>query len=409
VTTAAYILTVAPVPIDDDPAGRLVAHALLGEGMPVAARSIVQEDEATLQTTLRGATGAGGFVVILAGQGSGGEIIARALARITGTRLVHNEQLSAVLEEDRSRRGEAHQLDRFALLPQGAVLWPAPSAQPCWTLEIRQAVAIVLPLDSAHLPKLIEDQLKPLARQRLDGEVRVLRTLLTVGLSAADVEDRLGAWLRKAGAVSVSCVVLQCEVGVRLMARGVSGEAALRELLPVESAARSALGDDCYGSDDDTLEGAVAGLLVERALTVSVAESCTGGLLGHRLTSIPGSSRYFERGVIVYSNRAKEELLDVPEALLRAHGAVSAPVAEAMATGICRLSGAVCGLAVTGIAGPDGGTPAKPVGTVFIAAATPAGVDVRHFRFAGDRDAVKWQSAQAALDMLRRALLRSAR
>ena len=112
--------------------------------------------------------------------------------------------------------------------------------------------------------------------------------------------------------------------------------------------------------------------------------------------------------MIVYSNRAKEELLGVPAPLLVAHGAVSAPVAEAMATGICRVSGSPCGLAVTGIAGPDGGTPTKPVGTVFIAAASPSGVDVRHFRFSGGRDAVKWRSAQSALDMLRRALVPSA-
>jgi nicotinamide-nucleotide amidase len=140
-----------------------------------------------------------------------------------------------------------------------------------------------------------------------------------------------------------------------------------------------------------------------------MAESCTGGLVGHRLTNIAGSSRYVERGVVVYSNQAKEQLLGVPEELLRAHGAVSAPVAEAMAVGICRISGSACGIAVTGIAGPDGGTPAKPVGTVFIAAAAPGAagprIEVRRFRFPGGREAVKWQSSQAALDMLRRALL----
>jgi PncC family amidohydrolase len=148
----------------------------------------------------------------------------------------------------------------------------------------------------------------------------------------------------------------------------------------------------------------VGGLLLARGWTVSVAESCTGGLLGHRLTNIAGSSRYVERGVVVYSNRAKEELLGVPEPLLRAHGAVSAPVARAMAEGICRVSGSPCGLAVTGIAGPDGGSADKPVGTVYVGAATPSGVEARHCRFGGDRVAIKWQSSQAALDMLRRQL-----
>jgi nicotinamide-nucleotide amidase len=139
-------------------------------------------------------------------------------------------------------------------------------------------------------------------------------------------------------------------------------------------------------------------------MTLAVAESCTGGLLGHRITSVAGSSAYFERGVIVYSNRAKQEMLGVPEAVLRAHGAVSAPCAEAMAHGICSLAHSDCGLAVTGIAGPDGGTPTKPVGTVFIGVVVGGEVTSRRFRFAGDRASVKWQSSQMALDMLRRRL-----
>ena len=137
---------------------------------------------------------------------------------------------------------------------------------------------------------------------------------------------------------------------------------------------------------------------------LAVAESCTGGLVGHRLTSVAGSSAFFERGVIVYSNRAKEELLGVPAETLRAHGAVSRPTAEAMAQGICERSGADCGLSITGIAGPDGGTAAKPVGTVFIGMSVSGAVEARHFRFAGGRASVKWQSSQMALDMLRRAL-----
>jgi len=139
-------------------------------------------------------------------------------------------------------------------------------------------------------------------------------------------------------------------------------------------------------------------------LTVATAESCTGGLVGHRLTNVAGSSAWFERGVVVYSNRAKQELLGVPEDVLKAHGAVSAPCAEAMARGICAAAQTPCGVAVTGIAGPDGGTPQKPVGTVFIGIAVAGEVTARHFRFSGDRAAVKWQSAQMALDMLRRRL-----
>jgi len=410
--SAAYVLTVASGPLGgDDPAGRLVTRALLGESVPVVSRQIVDETEAALEPALGGALGAGGLVVVLAPPGgSAGDIVRRTLARLTGARLMLNDKLLTLLEEGFARRGQAmpHRLDRLALLPQGAELWLVASGEPGWTLETREAVVVVLPLASAHLAALVAERLRPLARRRLTGaDASVLRTLLTAGLGPVDAEDRLGPWLGKPGPVSVSAVVVDGDVWVRLVARGSSRQSALGELAPVEAAVRTALGLDCYGSDEDTLEAVVGRLLIERRLTVSVAESCTGGLLGHRLTSIPGSSRYFERGVIAYSNRAKEELLEVPPSLLAAHGAVSGPVAEAMAAGICRASGSPCGLAVTGIAGPDGGTPTKPVGTVFIAAAGPSGRDVRHFRFAGGRDAVKWQSAQSALDMLRRALLGS--
>jgi nicotinamide-nucleotide amidase len=149
----------------------------------------------------------------------------------------------------------------------------------------------------------------------------------------------------------------------------------------------------------------VGRLLLERGLMLAVAESCTGGLVGHRITNVPGSSRYFERGVMVYSNRAKHELLGVPESVLRVHGAVSAACAEAMAVGVCALARTACGLAITGIAGPDGGSPAKPVGTVFIGLAIDDTAEARRFLFSGNREAVKWQSSQMALDMLRRALL----
>jgi nicotinamide-nucleotide amidase len=205
--------------------------------------------------------------------------------------------------------------------------------------------------------------------------------------------------------VTVSCAVVDGEVWVRLLARAPIRAVAEAALTEAEPAVRAALGADCYGADGQSLEEAVGVLLRERGLAVSTAESCTGGLVAHRLTNIPGSSRYVERGVVVYSNEAKEELLGVPRELLKAHGAVSEPVADAMVRGVCRVGHTACGVAITGIAGPDGGSAEKPVGTVFIAVASPVGVEVRRFLFPGGRVAVKWQSAQAALDMLRRALL----
>jgi nicotinamide-nucleotide amidase len=412
--SGAWILTVgaAQLGTSDDPAGLMVARALLAEGLPVASRQVVDEDETAVEEALRSAVQAASLVVVLAQPGgSSGEVVRRALSRLSGARLVLQDKLLAALEEEFARRGQAmpRRLDRLALLPQGALLWPA-GGEPAWVLETGRAAVAVLPAGSALLSSLVESHLRPLARQRLGtGESTVLRTLHTTGLSPADAEERLGPWLGGKGGVVVSCVPVYGDVWVQLRARAASRSAAEAALAPVEREVREALGPDCWGQDEETLEGVVGRLLLERRLRVSMAESCTGGLVGHRLTNVAGSSRYVERGVVVYSNQAKEELLGVPAELLRAHGAVSAPVAEAMAAGICRISGSACGIAVTGIAGPDGGTPAKPVGTVFIAAATPGPggprVDVRRFRFPGGREAVKWQSSQAALDMLRRGLL----
>jgi PncC family amidohydrolase len=409
--TGVRILTVGVAELAgrDDAAGLAVARALRADGVPVASRAVVDEDEGALEAALGPALEGGGVVVVLAPPGgSGGDIVRRVLARLAGVRLVLSDRLLDLLAAHSARRGRAlpRRLERLALLPQGAQLWTAPDGPPGWALEARGALVAVLPLDAPDLSALVEQHLRPAARDRAGaGGVALVSLLRTAGVSAADAEERLAPWLGKEGPVTVSCLVVDGEVWVRLLARAPSRAVAEAALIAAGPAVREALGTDCYGVDGESLEVVVGALLRERGLTVSTAESCTGGLVAHRLTNVPGSSRYVERGVVVYSNEAKTDLLGVPADLIRAHGAVSAPVAEAMARGACRIGGTACGVAITGIAGPDGGSPEKPVGTVFVGVASPAGVEVRRFRFAGGREAVKWQSAQAALDMLRRALL----
>lgn len=413
--TGCLILTVSQGPLvgAGDEAGQLVAAALSAEGIPIASRQIVDEDEPALEAALRWAVEAHGLSVILSpAGGSAGEEVRRVLARVTGTRLVLNERLLSALEGAHASRGQAmpRRLDRLALLPQGATLWSAEHGQVGWLLETPQTALAVLPQSLSILSALVARHLIPFARQRFGGtDAVLLKTLRVAGLTPGEAEARLSGWLSREDPVAVSCLPVEGEVWVRLRARGPSrprAEAALRE---VERQVAAALGEDCYGRDQESLEIVIGGLLLERRLTLSVAESCTGGLLSHRITNVPGSSAYFERGVVVYSNRAKEELLAVPRHLLAKHGAVSGPVAEAMARGICQKTGTPLGLAITGIAGPEGGTVAKPVGTVFIALATPAGSRSQRFRFSGGREAVKWQSTQMALDLLRRYLLGEAR
>ena len=408
---AAQVITVGP-PGVDDAAGRIVTLAIQTEGMAVAARQVVDDDETRLEPVLAGAIGASGLVVILdAPGGSGGEIIRRVLARLAGLRLVLNDRMLALLEEDCARRGRAmpRRFDRLGLLPQGAELWPASDGPPAFALDMSGTAVVVLPLHAASVRAIVDDHLRPLVRRWVGSEVTMLRTLRTAGVSAADAEERLSGWLGRRGPVAAATVLSDGDVWVRLAVRGISARLAERDLESAERAVREVLGDDCYGRDGETLESVCGSLLLGRRLTVSVAESCTGGLVAHRLTSVAGASRFFDRGVVAYSNRALEQSLGVPAALIADHGAVSRAVVEAMAVAVARAGGSACGLAVTGLAGPDGGTGAKPVGTVFVACAVRAAssetvVESRQHRLAGDRAAVTGQAAQAALDLLRRTL-----
>jgi nicotinamide-nucleotide amidase len=404
VTPGSVVVTVgAAAPAADEP-GRAAAAALVVAGLPATARVLVEDDEAALERALGGEAP---LTLVLAGPGgSSGDIVRRVLARVAGVRLVLNDRMLAALDEAARRRERplGRRAERQALLPIGATPLPMADGDPAWMLEVGARAFVVAPLDAAVEP--LVPQLAALVQPRLAGRAgHALRTLRVIA-PLAEVEDRLADWLGPASTdVEVSTLPADGEVWVRLRARGATPAAAMEALAAMDSKVMPQLGDDCYGRDDESLERVVGGLLLQRGLMLAVAESCTGGLVGHRLTAIAGSSAYFERGVMVYSNRAKEEMLGVPPEVLRVHGAVSAPCAEAMARGICAVSGAACGIAVTGIAGPGGGTPTKPVGTVFVGIAVHGEVETRRFRFAGDRASVKWQSSQMALDMLRRRLL----
>jgi len=402
-TANAHIVTVGAMP-SPGADGAAVAAALGAAGVNVVSRVFVEDDESALERALGSDEAL--TVVLAGGGGSAGDIVRRVLARVTGARLVLNDRLLTTLQERYRRldRPLPRRAERLALLPQGATVWVTADAEAGWAMESGQRAFAVLARD-ATLQTTIAQHLTSFARDWAGGRgTSVVRTLRTAGLTAADVEERLVDWLGRDGEVTVATIPADGEVWVRLRARASTPAEATRSLAKAETGIGALLGEDCYGRDGETLEMVVGRMLLERQLTLAVAESCTGGLLGHRLTSVPGSSAYFERGVLAYSNRAKEELLGVPESILRAHGTVSGPCAEAMARGVATLAGAPCALAVTGIAGPDGGTPTKPVGTVFVGLAVRGETLARRFYFSGDRAAVKWQSTQAALDMLRRSL-----
>ena len=260
-------VSVAEIAGRDDGAGLMVARALRAAGVPVASRAVVDEDEAALEAALGPALDGGGVVVVLAPPGgSGGDIVRRVLARLAGVRLVLSDRLLDLLEADFARRGRAlpRRRERLALLPQGAQLWTAPpggTAVPStpagptgWALEVRGTLVAVLPLDAPDLSTLLEQYLRPAARDRAGaGGIALVSLLRTTGVSAADAEVRLEPWLGKEGPVTVSCLVVDGDVWVRLLARAPSRAVAEAALADAGPPVRTALGTDCYGADGESL------------------------------------------------------------------------------------------------------------------------------------------------------------
>jgi nicotinamide-nucleotide amidase len=237
------------------------------------------------------------------------------------------------------------------------------------------------------------------------GGVILSKTLHTFGLGESAIAELLGPLMDRTRNPSVGTTVSNGYVSLRLNAYFPNRAQAAQQLAGTEQQCRAALGDLIWGQDGQTLPEAVVGLLKGRAQTVATAESCTGGLVAKYLTDVPGSSAAFEQGWVTYSNDAKHAQLGVAPDLLARHGAVSEPVVAAMATAARERAGADYALAVSGVAGPDGGTPAKPVGTVCFALADAAGVTARTILLPGDREMVRDRSAKTALTMLRYHLL----
>jgi nicotinamide-nucleotide amidase len=238
------------------------------------------------------------------------------------------------------------------------------------------------------------------------GSLCVVRRMLRVaGMGESAVDEKIAPVYTQYDNPVTTILFNMSEIEIHLTARG-RGEKEANDLLDRLSAQiEERLGNAVFSFGGETMEEVVGLKLSLGDYTVSVAESCTGGLLAQRLTSVPGSSKYFIEGVVTYANEAKTRVLGVEPMLLLEHGAVSAPVAEAMAEGIRERANTDFGLSITGIAGPGGGTEEKPVGTVFIALASDVKTEHRKLNVPGDRQLVRWRSSQAALDLLRRRLI----
>ncbi len=276
----------------------------------------------------------------------------------------------------------------------------------------RRKVLIALPGVPLELMPMMEDTVIPYLKNRFySGGIIKSRTLRIVGLGESKVNEEVLDLLKMSGNVTVGIYAHPAQVDLKITARASDEYKAVYLINPVEEEIRKRLGNYIFGTDTDTLESVVAKLLRENNLTISVAESCTGGLLAKRLTDIPGSSAYFKMGIIAYSNEAKIERLKVPQEMLRRYGAVSSQVAIKMADAVRKSARTDIGISITGIAGPTGATKTKPVGLVYIAISKKTtgrtGVSpvlpvvCKRFNFHGARDTIRFKATQSALDMLR--------
>lgn len=297
---------------------------------------------------------------------------------------------------------------RQALVPEGFTVLKNPSgtAPGLWYDDPQERVLAVLPGVPHEMKRLFLDEVQPRLLRRADLRIIEHRTLRTAGIGESSLQERIGD-VADVLSPSLHLAYLPGTSGVRLRltAFGKSRQEVADQLGHLESRLRSRIGRYVYGADEESLEGVVGRMLVERSLSISVAESCTGGHVAHTITNVPGSSSYMSGGVVAYSNRVKRSLLGVDADVLEREGAVSEPVARQMAEGVRRRLGADIGISTTGIAGPTGGSPDKPVGTVWIAYADRQGVESRLLRLVEDRLLNKELTTTSLLDLVRRHLM----
>jgi nicotinamide-nucleotide amidase len=298
---------------------------------------------------------------------------------------------------------------RQALVPAGATaIGNSRGTAPGLWIPMPANAVLLLPGPPREMMPMLDEALTRFIAPRFGGAVSRHRTVVVAARSESWLDERLAPiyrpWLAEALPIDTTVLASLGVIEVHVSALGRDVAAIDARLAAAVEALAAPLGDDVVSVDGRRLEQVVGDALVARGWRIGLAESCTGGLVAVRLTDVPGSSAYVDRGVVVYSNRAKTDVLGVAPDLLAAYGAVSEPVAAAMAAGLRAASGVEVAVAVTGIAGPGGGSADKPVGTVCIAVETPDGREVRTFRFTGDRAMVRALAATTALDRLRRAL-----
>ena len=382
-------------------------------GIELRAKSVVGDNREHLAAIFTQALGRVDLVVLTGGLGPTADDLTRdVVAQSLGLEQKEDPAIVERLEKRFAARGmRMPAINRGqAMVPRGAVAIDNPNGTaPGLYIEAGDKIVLLLPGPPREMQPMVERLSKGALLARASDE-RIYRvSLYLTGRGESHVEEisqpLYSQWAGETPPIETTILASPGQVELHLSTRSSDGDAAMRRLTAARDTLASALGIEVYSIDGTPLEQVVGQLLLSRGLTIAAAESCTGGLFMSRLTDVPGSSAYVQAGVVAYSNAAKTSLVDVDPGLIAAHGAVSEPVAVAMADGARARTGAAVGVGITGIAGPGGGTPQKPVGTVAVAVSSGDGATVRTFNFVGPRAQVKFWATQTALDMVRRMLL----
>jgi len=386
-----------------------ISRELAAIGCAVAAHITVADDQPQIERAIAEAAARCDWLIVTGGLGPTEDDLTRsALANVLGEPLeLDAAWLARMSEFFAGRNVPMPPSNRVqAMIPRGAT----PLQNDAGTAlgiaaRIGGCRVFVLPGVPKEMRVMFQQTVLPPMTAAADGAVILSRTLHTFGLGESSLAQKLGPLMQRDRNPSVGTTVANGIVSLRINSRFSSRQEAAEKLEETDRACRQKLGELIFGQDEQTIQQVVGQLLRGKA-TVATAESCTGGLLAKMITDVPGSSDYFAYGWVTYSNQAKDELLGVPQELIQQHGAVSEEVVLAMSVEARRHSGANYALAISGVAGPDGGSEAKPVGTTWIALAGPESVSARRFVFGGDREMVRDRAAKMALTILRFALLR---
>ncbi|MFC1883351.1 competence/damage-inducible protein A [Thermodesulfobacteriota bacterium] len=387
---------------------RYAAERLTASGLHVERITSVGDDHDALEEAINNALRNSLFIIATGGLGSTkDDITNQIVAKTIGRPLKINEKMNEKIERlaKKMGKGMTRSLEKMATMPEGSKMLD-PSGNTCgYSLLLGECQLFFLPGVPEQMRYMVDKFVLPEILSKYDSLPVVKQRLLKVyGINEPEIAEIFQNVNYNSSKVLLGFYPKFPENHITIRIHGGNEYDASRELDRIESEIIGRLGHYVFAKDDKTIEGIVGGLLVSRNMTLSVAESCTGGLIGQRLTDVPGSSEYFEGGVIVYSNAAKTKLLEVKPSTLKSYGAVSEQTVEEMASGIKEKMKTSLGLAVTGIAGPSGGTKKKPVGTVCIGLASRDATISKEYRFRGSRNQIRLNASAMALDWIRRYL-----